>query len=139
MPPELTAVIGTLFGVLVGGLINYFATRSVKNHEWRLALVRDSAAIRQKLYADFLVDAQRLVVQAREEKVSSLADLNPLNGKFAEISLLAPGGVIEAAKKLADYAITSHSAQPAKEVADFFKLRQEFIEAARKDIATLLR
>lgn len=139
MPPELTAVIGTLFGVLVGGLINYFATRSVKNHEWRLALARDSAALRQKLYAEFLVEAQRLVVQAREEKVSSLADLNPLNGKFAEISLLAPEGVIDAAKKIADYAITSHSAQPAKEVADFFRLKEKFIEAAREDIAKILR
>ena len=138
MAPELTAVLGTLFGVLVGGLINYFATRSVKIHEWRLALARDSAATRQKLYADFLVEAQRLVVQAREEKVSSLADLNALNGKFAEVSLLAPESVIAAAKKLADYAITSHSVQPAKEVADFFRLKESFIAAARKDITTIL-
>ena len=139
MPPELTAVIGTLLGVLVGGLINYLATRSVKSHEWRLALARDSAAMRQRLYADFLVEAQRFVVHAREEKVSSLADLNPLNGKFAEISLLASENVIEAAKKVSDYAITSHSAPPAKEVADFFRFKEKFVEAARKDIATILR
>jgi hypothetical protein len=138
MPSEFIAVLGTLFGALVGGLINYFATRGVKNHEWRLALARDQAAGRQKLYAEFLVEAQRLVVQAREDKVSSLTDLNALNGKFAEVSLLAPESVIEAAKKLADYAITSHSVQPAKEVADFFKLKEGFIAAARKDIVRVL-
>jgi hypothetical protein len=138
MPSELIAVLGTLFGTLVGGLINYCTTRSVKNHEWRLALARDQAAVRQKLYAEFLVEAQRLVVQAREDKVSSLSDLNPLNGKFAEVSLLAPEDVMGAAKKLANYAITSHSVQPAKEIADFFKLKEEFVSSARRDIAKVL-
>jgi hypothetical protein len=45
---------------------------------------------------------------------------------------------VEAAQKLADSAITSHSAQPAKEVADFFKLKTAFIAAARQDIARVL-
>lgn len=138
MSSELVAVLGTLFGTLVGGLINYFSSRSVKNHEWRLALARDQVASRQKLYAEFLVEAQRLVVQAREEKITSLADLNALNGKFAEISLVAPDSVVEAAQKLADSAITSHSAQPAKEVADSFKLKTAFISAARQDISRVL-
>ena len=138
MPPEAIAVLGTLFGALAGGLINYLSSRSVKNHEWRLSLAKDQAASRQKLYAEFLVEAQRLVVQAREEKITSLADLNPLNGKFAEVSLVAPDSVVEAAQKLADSAITSHGAQPAKEVADFFELKTSFIAAARKDIARVL-
>jgi hypothetical protein len=138
VPPEILAVLGTLLGALVGGLINYFSSRSVKNHEWRLALAKDQVASRQKLYAEFLVEAQRLVVQAREEKITSLADLNALNSKFAEVSLVAPDGVVEAAQKLTDSAITSHSAQPAKEVADFFKLKMSFIAEARQDIARVL-
>ena len=100
MPPEIIAVLGTLFGALVGGLINYLSSRSVKNHEWRLSLAKDQAVSRQKLYAEFLVEAQRLVMQAHEEKISSLSDLNALNGKFAEVSLVAPDSVVEAAKKL---------------------------------------
>ena len=138
MPPEAIAVLGTLFGALAGGLINYLSSRSVKNHEWRLALAKDQAVSRQKLYAEFLVEAQRLVVQAREEKISSLADLNALNGKFAEVSLVAPDRVMETAQKLADAAITSHSAPPATEVTDFFKLKAAFIAAARQDIARVL-
>ena len=138
MSSELIAVLGTLFGALVGGLINYFSSRSVKNHEWKLALVRDQVASRQKLYAEFLVEAQRLVIQTHEEKISSLSDLNALNGKFAEVSLVAPDSVVEAAKKLTDAAITSHSAPPAKEVAAFFKLKTTFIAEARQDIARVL-
>jgi hypothetical protein len=139
MPSELVAVIGTLFGALVGGSINYFSSRSVKSHEWRLALARDQAQSRQKLYAEFLVEVQRLVMQAREEKIKSLSDLNPLNGKFAEVSLLAPENVIDAAKHLADYAITSHCAQPASEVTNFFAVKQSFVVVARKDIESILR
>lgn len=138
MPSETIAVLGALSGVLIGGLINYLASRSVKDREWKLAVAKEQSAIRHRLYAEFLTETQRLVVQAREEKISSLAELNMLNGKFAEISLVAPGGVMEAAKKLADYAITSHCAQPAKEVADFFKLKEAFIAAARDDIAGVL-
>jgi hypothetical protein len=138
MPPELTAVFGTLLGVLLGGLINYSASRNAKSHEWKLAIAREQAASRQRLYAEFLVEAQRLVVQARENKISSLADLNALNGKFAEVSLVASDAVIEQAKKLADYAITSHSNQPAKEVADFFQVKAAFIATARREIEVIL-
>lgn len=135
MPSEVIAVLGTLSGALLVGLINYFSNRSAKSHEWRLALARDQVASRQKLYAEFLVEAQRLVVQAREDKISRLADLNALNGKYAEVCLVAPQSVTEVAKKLADYAITSHAVQPAKEVADFFVLKESFIVVAREDMA----
>ena len=138
MPPEVIAIVGTLSGAVVVGIINYFSNRSVKNHEWRLARARDQISVRQKLYSEFLVETQRLVVQSREEKISSLSDLNPVNGKFAEICLVASEVVIEEAKKLADYAITSHSVQPAKEVANFFTLKESFIAAARIDMAKAL-
>jgi hypothetical protein len=138
MPADITAVIGALSGVLIGGLINYFASRSVKNHEWRLVLAKEQSTVRHKIYAEFLVETQRLVTQAREGKITSLSDLDLLNGKFAELSFVAPDRVLEAAKKLADYAITSHGAQPAEEVAEFFKLREVFVATARKDIATTL-
>lgn len=138
MAPEIIPAITALVGVLVGGVINYLSMRSVKNREWRLSLAKDQAASRQKLYAEFLVEAQRLVIQAREEKISSLSDLDALNGKFAEVSLVAPDSVVETAKKITDAAITSHSAPPAKEVTDFFKLRTEFIVAVRQDIAKVL-
>jgi len=104
---KLIAVVGTLSGALLVGVINYFSNRGAKNHEWRLALARDQVAIRQKLYAAFLVEAQRLTMQGREEKISSLSDSNEMNGKFSEVCLIASDAVIVEAKKLADYAVTS--------------------------------
>lgn len=138
MPSEVIAVLGTLGGALLVGLINYFSNRSVKNQEWRLAIERDQISTRQKLYAEFLVQTQRLVIQAREEKINSLTDIDGINGKFAEVCLVAPEAVVEKAKKLADYALTSHSEQPAKEIADFFSLKESFIAAARDDLAKVL-
>lgn len=138
MSNELIAVLGALGGTLVGGFINYVATRSVKNHEWKLALAKDQVATRQKLYAEFLVEAQRFVIQSRENKISSLADLNPLNGKFAEVSLVAPEAVVHTARAVTDYALCSQSADNAATVSNFFALRQAFIDSARKDIASIL-
>lgn len=138
MHSELIAVFGTLLGVLIGGLINYLANRSVKNHEWRLALAKDQVAARQKLYAGFLVEAQRLAVQASERKVSTVAELDLMGEKFAEISLVAPDSILEVARRRADCAVVSHSAQLTTEAADFFQLKIAFIAAARQDIAKVL-
>jgi hypothetical protein len=138
MQPEIVAVLGTLGGALLVGAINYFSNRNIKDHEWRLALARDQVAVRQKLYGEFLVEAQRLVVQSREERITSLSELNPMNGKFAEVCLVASEAVVQEAQKLADYALTSHSKQPAAEVANFFALKKSFIAAARKDMARVL-
>jgi hypothetical protein len=134
MLTEFIAVLGTLSGVVVGGLINYFSVRSVKNHEWRLSLAKDQAFLRQKLYAELLIEVQRLVVLARENSLSSLNDFNHLNAKLAEVSLVAPEYVMVSAKVLTDYALTSHGTPSATEASDFFKLKDEFIAAARKDV-----
>ena len=138
MPSEVIAILGTLSGALLVGIINYFSSKRMKDHEWKLTLARDQFAIRQKLYAEFLFEAHRLVVQAREEKVSSLSDLNAINGKYEEICLVGTKSVIEEAEKLCSYAITSYSAQPASEVAAFYALKKSFIAAARKDMAKVL-
>lgn len=139
MSTEFIAVLGTLLGALVGGAINYVSSRSVKSREWQLALARDQAQLRQRLYAEFLIEAQHLVVQSREDKIRSLSELNALTAKFAEIRLVAYQPLVEASKAVADYALTSHAAQPATEVAEFFALTDRFILAARNDIETILK
>lgn len=138
MRTDVIAILGTLGGALVVGLINYFSNRSVKNLEWRLTLARERTAGRQKLYAEFLVEAQHFVALNRANKITSLAEQDGLNGKLAEVCLIAPAGVIEEAKKLVQYAITSSAQQPAKEVADFDELKKNFIVAARDDMALIL-
>ena len=103
MQPEVFAIVGTLSGAIVVGVINYFSNRSVKNHEWRLALARDQISMRQKLYSELLAEAQRLVIQAREEKASSLSDLNHggyIPRRLRRSSHLATSGSCDAKRKI---------------------------------------
>jgi hypothetical protein len=137
MASELLPVASALGGVLTGGFINYFAMRSVKNYEWKLALAKEQMASRQKLYAEFLVEAQRLVVQAIERKIAGATELHTMYGKFAEISLVASEAVVDSARAVADYALASHSPDGPSESSNFFSLKQAFIDAARKDIASV--
>jgi len=137
MASELLPVASVLAGVLTGGFINYFAMRSVKSYEWKLALAKEQMASRQKLYAEFLVEAQRLVVEAMERKIARPTELNAMNGKFAEISLVASEAVVNSARAVADYALESQSAAGPTESSDFFSLKRAFIDAARKDIASV--
>ncbi|SRR5258706_11586869 len=136
MPSELVAVASAFGGVILGGLINYLATRSAKNREWELALARDQISIRQKLFAEFLAEAQCLVVSAMQEKSSDLAKLNPLSTKFAEISLVCTPPVVAGARAITDYALTCHVADSTKKEDNFFALKEEFIGVARGEIAS---
>lgn len=136
MPSELVAVLAALAGVILGGLINFLASRNVKDREWRLALAKEQIASRQKLYSEFLIECQRLVVEAMEEKVASPRELNTMNSKFAQITLIANEEVVECAKKVADYALSSHSQAGVGASKDFFSIKQRFINAARKEIAS---
>ena len=135
---EMIAAIGAvsaLAGVLIGGVMNYLTHRSIKQQEWRLALTRDQLQLRQKVYSEFLVEAQRMLSLGREDKIKSVSDLDPLKGKFAEVSMFASPEVFKAAQMLADAAITSQQNPPAKEVANFFQLKESFIAAVRADLA----
>jgi hypothetical protein len=61
---EYSAVFATLAGVVVGGLINFLASRTAKRHEWRLTLARDQIQRREQLYSDYLAEARRLTSEA---------------------------------------------------------------------------
>ncbi|WP_134059109.1 hypothetical protein [Rheinheimera aquimaris] len=137
MPSELIAVLGTLLGALIGGLINYFANRSAKKHEWSLALAKDNIALRQKLYSEFLVETQRLVIIAADKKVSSASDFSSVGGKFAEISLIAPDCVVRSAKTMLDAALETNSKSKSNETSNFYEIKKAFISHARQDIESM--
>ncbi|MCU0970017.1 MAG: hypothetical protein MUF03_14625 [Rubrivivax sp.] len=80
---EYAAVIATPAGVLVGGLINFLASRTAKRHEWRPTLARDQIPRREHLYADYLAEARRLTA---EEPA-----IDPLSETFVEAARADPG------------------------------------------------
>ena len=49
MPSEVIAIVSTLIGAVVAGVISYVAGRGMKTHEWKLALAREEIASRKSL------------------------------------------------------------------------------------------
>jgi hypothetical protein len=89
---------------------------------------------REKFYDEFLVEVERLLILAQEQKFLSGIDVKDLQEMLAELTLIAPDNVIAVAKSLERYLLTSHRMQPTKEDADYFVLKNQFIATANKDI-----
>jgi hypothetical protein len=63
--PLLVAVVGlagALIGTLIGGLISWLSTKSVRRMEWKQSLVLRDLQAREELYADFLSEIGRLML-----------------------------------------------------------------------------
>lgn len=136
MPSEVIAIISTLIGAVVAGVISYLAGRGMKTHEWKLALAREEIASRKNLYVAFLAEAQRLLMQSTHTKISSVAELKDLDAKYAEISLLASESVVEGAKLVVDAILSAHAAGTEREDMDFYARKQSFIDAVRIELAS---
>ncbi len=130
------AILGTLAGVIVGGLVNFLATRSVKQQEWRLTLARDQITQRQRIYAEFLAEAQRLMVRAIYKPLEVPNDIQVLEGLLAQITLTAPDPVIERARELRRHMLLPGSQGPDadSDTPTWRQLRTEFVAAAKADL-----
>lgn len=106
----------------------------MKTHEWRLALAKEELASRKALYAAFLAEAHRLLIQSMETKIESVAGLRDLDAKYAEISLAGSRPVVEAAKLVVDAVLSAHTAGEAGEKKDFYARKERFIDAVRKEL-----
>ena len=138
MPSEFVTVAGTLSAALVAGLLSYWAGRGMKTHEWRLALAKEDMAIRRTLYAAFLAEAQRLIIQASEDKVHAVAELDLLSRHYAEITLVGEKPVCEAAVQVFDAVLLAHvREQTAAEALEFHPRKEAFLNAARTEIRSL--
>ena len=133
---EYAAILGTLAGVVVGGLVNFFASRTVKQQEWRLALARDQINRRQELYAEYLAEVQRLTAQSIYKELDVPKDVQTLDRLLAQMTLLSPEPVIEAAKQLRRHVLRISSAtdQSGDDKPSFNRLSQTFVDSARSDI-----
>lgn len=141
MPVELSTVAitlsTTLIGAAVAGVISYVAGRGMKIYEWRLSLAKEDIAARRRLYAEFLAEADRLILQSMERKLTATSALKELTVKLSEISLLSTEPVLEAAKAICDYALSAHTAERAtRDERNFYELKKNFIAAARNEIAS---
>ncbi|SUS06831.1 conserved hypothetical protein [uncultured Defluviicoccus sp.] len=131
----LLSFISTALVAVVAAVLSYAAGKGMKRHEWDLNIRREKVAIRQRLYAEFLAEANRLILQSIEEKSSTVTSFFKLTRKFSEIELISPDTVSAAAKSICDHVICSHAVQQKMET-NFYELKQAFILQARQEIAS---
>lgn len=136
---EYVAILGTLGGVLVGGLLNFVVTRSVKQQEWRLAIARDQLAQRQALYADFIAEMQRLTARRIYAPLALPQDLHALDRLVAQMTLLSPEPLLEAARNLRRHLLrpSSTATETLDDAPTFNQLSRVFLDAAKADLAAV--
>ena len=135
MPPELITIAGTLGAALIAGVVSYLAGRGMKTHEWRLAIAREELAARKALYAAFLAEAHRLIIQASETKMGNVRELDTLNRQYAEITLVGSKPVTEAAMHLVDRVLMAHvREETAAEALEYHPRKEAFLTAARNEL-----
>ena len=138
MPAEIVTIAGTLAAAVIAGVVSYIADRSMKTHEWKLVQVREEHASRKSTYVSFLADAQRLVIQASEEKMGSVAKLDRLSHLYAEITVVGGKPVTEAAMQVFDSALVAHVRdQDAADSTEFHSRKQAFLDAVRAELHSL--
>ncbi|GAX34133.1 hypothetical protein [Nodularia sp. NIES-3585] len=141
MSPQVNAAIIAFFaGILItllGGFISYLTNKSIKLKEWQLILIKEDITIRQKIYSDFLGQANKLLLFSIEEKASSVKELDSIINYFSQIEILATQEVIEQAKKLANYVLDANTQSSNKQNQDFNNIKKHFIEAVKDELSKL--
>lgn len=139
MPSEIITLIAALGGTVVGGFINYFSSRSMKTREWQLSLTKERIAAKQSLYSEFLVSSQRLMVKSIQEPTNTLCDLDVMSNEFARIEIIGSDTVVQTARQICDCILVAHRPEKDDKKHDYFKLKQEFIVAAKDELSMLER
>lgn len=86
----LIASISALAGSAVGGFAAYFSNKSMRKLEWKLSEIEREIASRRATYANFLAEANKLILQSVEKKASSAIPIQELLNLQSEIALLSP-------------------------------------------------
>lgn len=133
-----TAIIGAasaLLGSLAGGVASYLSTRSMRKLEWKLLQVEKEIQRRETLYADFLSDANKFIVQSFEQKVNSINDLGSIINYESKIRLVSPS-LGSLAREITACVLDYHQ-KDKKTEREYPKLRDEFIEKCRAELDIL--
>jgi hypothetical protein len=135
----LAALVGgaaVLLGTAVGGLISFFSSRSVRRMEWELALTEKNILNRESLYAEFLTEANRLMLLSVDRRIAQSTELTTLISIEAKIWFHSEI-VGKTAREIAKCILDQHSKEPKGSDPGFPKLRDRFIAEGKEDIRNL--
>lgn len=130
----LMSFIPTSLVALLAAVLSYAAGKGMKNHEWKLNLLREKVAIRQRVYVEFLAEAEGQILRSIDAKSDKATSFLELSRVFSGVQLISSDVVVAAASAIYEHIIQSHAASE-KTKAGFYGLKQTFIYQARKEIA----
>ncbi len=134
---DLQPAILALCGVIIGGAFQFYANKHIKSHEWKIGIIKERLNHRERIFTEFLACSQRLVSIGEYDKVDSFKDFHPLSDCFAQIEMLNEEKILSAARNIFDFVVTSHSPKAVEEKRDFYKLKKDFVLAARAELVKI--
>lgn len=132
----VVGVVAAIAGATIGGLISYFSTRSVKLIEWRLLQTDKEISKRESAYAEFLSEANRLMVLGMGEKISSTAELEKITILEARLWFFS-SATGASARKICNCILNINRTDPDPNEPKFPPLRDQFVTACRQDLDQL--
>lgn len=133
----LVPLAASLGAALIAGVASYLAGRGMRSHEWKLGLVRERLLERQRLYAKFIVEADRNVLVVTAHAKKSIDNVAPLLSLYAEISLLSSPAVQACAQQVCNLAIAANGVEDTGQDGDHFAAKSAFVDAARRELSTI--
>jgi hypothetical protein len=126
---------GSLFGSIVGGLTSFFASRSVRRMDWQLGLLEKDIRAREVLYADFLTEANRVMMHSVAGDLLPTLELKSLVTLEARIWFYSEP-VAEVAREIARMLMGLNS-KNHEDDSSFPSLRDKYLQACRSSLMEL--
>jgi hypothetical protein len=134
------AIVGfcsVLVGTLVGGLLTFYSNRHIAKKEWERSLVIEEISELKKLYSDYMREVNQLVVASTQEKYQETKKFENLAYLLARVELAGSTEIHAVAKKIGDYAYSSHNDDETVKQLNYMELRQQFSKLAKQEINSL--
>jgi len=141
-PPSATAL-AAICGSLIGGLTSGFSTWITQRHQDRGELLCKRILQREALYSDFIVESERLLIDALEHDECDPKSLIPVYPLLSRIRLTASPHILAIAeqvvkKAVGTYARPNLTAQEIKILAlNSGDPLKEFSESCRVEIESI--
>lgn len=133
---SIVGVSGTIIGSIIGGLVSYYSARSMRRIDWDMLSIDKDIEKREKYYAEFLSETNRLFILSMDKKDSNIVNFTKLT-ELEAILWLYDEEVASVARNMASSVISSHQENFNSEDNSFSKLRDKYIANCKKSLKIL--
>lgn len=134
MQPIINAL-PTLLGVMLGALGAYFSGKSLKKIELTHLRQQELRIEKRKHCAEFLAEADRLVIKSMDEKLPSASAISALAVCLSNIQLLCSNDTITSAKLIFDYVLSAHGQANIEQKHHYADLKARLIGFVKQEIS----